>query len=422
MVDLSVVIPARHEKYLAKTILDILAKAVTRIEIIVVLDGYWEPSENIIVSDRVKYIHNGQPLGMRESINRSVAIASGKYLLKCDAHVMFAHGFDRVLIDNHRTRRVQVPTRKRLDPKKWAVIDGSDINYLRMDGNYRGVLDKKKNGDPKLNSKKIDRIDAFQGSCWFMRTRAYQALGLLDAENWGPMGHESQEIYFKVTSNHGNVVRNKHTWYAHWHKEKKDLTFKSDRSKSRKYIQEYLKSRNQKGFRVQAGIKRRDLAKRFSGIGAEIGVRTGAFSEVICKIGKDIKLFSVDPYALPYRDKRSNAIGMAEQEKFFQDATKRLAPYDCKILRQESMVAVLSFQPESLDFVYIDGSHEFDYVMCDIIEWAKRVKPGGIVAGHDYYRFRDADVVTAVDTYCRVHGIDFKLTEERTPSWWFIKQ
>ena len=41
----------------------------------------------------------------------------------------------------------------------------------------------------------------------------------------------------------------------------------------------------------------------------------------------------------------------------------------------------------TLDFVYIDGSHDFLNVAQDLHYWTKKVRPGGIVAGHDYVRY-----------------------------------
>ena len=68
---------------------------------------------------------------------------------------------------------------------------------------------------------------------------------------------------------------------------------------------------------------------------------------------------------------------------------------------------------ESLDFVYIDGNHHFDFVMQDIIEWSKKVRAGGVVSGHDYYRFRNAGVVDAVNTYTHAHQIwEWFITDE----------
>ena len=418
MSKLSIIIPSRKEKFLQNTIDDILIKAEGDVEIIVILDGYWTlpPLKD---DDRLKIIHFGDAKGMRSAINAGVKVATGKYIMKCDAHCMFDKGFDATLIKYNKNKQVQIPTRKRLDPYNWKLREDErpDINYLLLNAEYKGVNNNVMNRDAELAKKKVDEIEAFQGSCWFMEKYLYEKCGFLDEKNFGEMGHESQEIYFKIKNIGGKVVRNKNTWYAHWHKDTN--SFHSDRTKSREYIKEYV--RNMENIKKEK-FKRRNLAKMFSGKGAEIGVRTGKFSEIICQEGKNIELLSVDPYDLPYRDIRSERIGIEKQLDFYDEAVKRLEPYNCKVIKKESLDFVGEIEYESLDFVYIDGCHEFDYVMCDIIEWAKRVKIGGIISGHDYYGFRNADVVEAVDIYCKIHNIEFNLTDERTPSWWFNKK
>ena len=177
---------------------------------------------------------------------------------------------------------------------------------------------------------------------------------------------------------------------------------------------------------VRKPRKRRDLAEHFAkkklNIGYEIGTCTGKFAETLCKANPNLELKTVDPFIAVYEDRRTIRLGQVEQDVLFNGASERLQPYNCEIVRKTSMEAVREVPNESIDFIYIDGSHEFDYVMCDIIEWARKVKKGGIVSGHDYYNFRWAGVVRAVDNYCQVHRIkELNLTRERTPSWWFVK-
>lgn len=164
-----------------------------------------------------------------------------------------------------------------------------------------------------------------------------------------------------------------------------------------------------------AGLDRKRLILHFAEagytVGAEIGVDRGRFSEYMCQNIPGLHLNAVDPWHWRLRG-----------ESRFQSAVRRLTPYHVNVIRETSVVASLDIPDGSLDFVYIDGDHTFDFVMTDIILWAKKVRLGGVVAGHDYYRFRGGGVVAAVDIYTREHGIDkWFLTDERTPTWFWLK-
>lgn len=51
----------------------------------------------------------------------------------------------------------------------------------------------------------------------------------------------------------------------------------------------------------------------------------------------------------------------------------------------DSARSAAQFPDNSLDFVFIDASHDYDSVKRDIKAWLPKVrKPNGIIAGHDY--------------------------------------
>lgn len=153
------------------------------------------------------------------------------------------------------------------------------------------------------------------------------------------------------------------------------------------------------------GFTRKDLAKLLNELGlvkgVEVGTSQGLNALTMCENILNIDLICVDPY-MKYHWKHS----VDEHERCFKLAHERLDPYGVNIIRKTSMDAVRDFQDNTFDFVYIDGNHEFDYVMEDLIAWGRKVKSGGIIGLHDYYRFRNAGVVEAVDTYTKAHQIN----------------
>lgn len=168
------------------------------------------------------------------------------------------------------------------------------------------------------------------------------------------------------------------------------------------------------------GFRRKHLPALFREMGlvrgAEVGVREGVFSEALCRGIPDLDLLCVDLWDAYYH------FGSAEGRRHYETAVARLAPYNARLVKATSMAGAALVEDGSLDFVYIDADHRFDYVMQDLIEWSKKVRPGGIVSGHDYYRFRNAGVVPAVDTYTHCHYIEeWYICDEKEASFFWVR-
>ncbi len=66
----------------------------------------------------------------------------------------------------------------------------------------------------------------------------------------------------------------------------------------------------------------------------------------------------------------------------FVDST-RLSPDPLRILRMESLEAARLFKNEWLHFVFLDGDHEYDYVLKELRAWHPLIDLDGMIAGHD---------------------------------------
>lgn len=228
---ISIAIPSKNEKFLQRTILDILEKSTGEIEIFPVLDGYDVPEEEIVKDPRVHYIklESTQYSKKRQGINKMVDICHGDYVMSVDAHCMFAYGFDEQLIKDHQPNWVQVPRRHRLDAENWCLQTQSD-NRPPIDYEYPMFLpllkEKELHGfkwDERTLNRwdiKIDETMAIQASCWFMSKDWFKKMGFMDLAYQG-WGQEGEEICYKTWKEGGKVMTNKNTWYAHLHKGKK---------------------------------------------------------------------------------------------------------------------------------------------------------------------------------------------------------
>lgn len=155
------------------------------------------------------------------------------------------------------------------------------------------------------------------------------------------------------------------------------------------------------------------LAERKVLVGAEIGTDHGQYAQQILEGIPGVKLYCIDPWT-PYTE-GDDVHDKDDVEKIYNEAKQRLEQrkedglpkYNCTIIRDTSMEALQDFPDNFLDFVFIDGNHSYSYVLEDITEWTKKVKPGGIIAGHDYKvdPVNDYGVIEAVEKYTKDNNI-----------------
>lgn len=139
----------------------------------------------------------------------------------------------------------------------------------------------------------------------------------------------------------------------------------------------------------------------------EIGVYVGRLSRRLLEAHPGIFLHMVDPWA-PTGKQAYAASGdfMANQDARQQmavmaQAVAEVYPHQGRytIQRMTSEQASKLYADESVDLVFIDGDHSYEGCSTDIRLWWPKVKPGGILSGHDYRTDKDYGVIRAVQEF-----------------------
>jgi hypothetical protein len=170
------------------------------------------------------------------------------------------------------------------------------------------------------------------------------------------------------------------------------------------------------------------VERGLTGNAVEVGTHRGDFARVLLNSWPG-RLHCIDPWSIPigYGDQAKLLWGGGSRDDDF-DATKLcLLPHSSRVefYKMTSEDAVGQFAGGSLDFVYVDGDHRFEHVLADLTAWWARLKPGGILAGHDWIQpgeeHRWADEIQralSVFLFARTALVDVELVVEENGLPW----
>ena len=138
----------------------------------------------------------------------------------------------------------------------------------------------------------------------------------------------------------------------------------------------------------------------------EVGVWKGDLSRHIAQLPIS-ELHLIDPWQTI--NDVEGRLHNTEQEKLdrIYRMVRRRFSFDkkVKLTRNFSSEAMSDFEDNSIDWIYIDGNHSYQYVKEDLNGWWPKIKSGGYMCGDDYINGKHQieklqfGVVQAVDEF-----------------------
>ena len=152
-------------------------------------------------------------------------------------------------------------------------------------------------------------------------------------------------------------------------------------------------------------------------VGVEIGVHVARNSYNIMQLLPIKKLYLIDPYGA--YDQGGGPANPDTDTGFIEKiAHQTMKQFGSKIYWIKDFSENATDRvPDQVDFVYIDGNHDYDFVKRDIELFYPKVKSGGIIGGHDFdggdWGVAKASLDFADENNLELHGSKI--------DWWLIK-
>ena len=156
----------------------------------------------------------------------------------------------------------------------------------------------------------------------------------------------------------------------------------------------------------------------------EVGCWRGHTTMALLRKLTSTKILAVDPwdaggdFSTEYVEPERIA---SIKEEFF----KNVEPWHERLLliQLPSIKAVETVRDRSLGVVFIDACHTYEHVREDVLAWLPKVRPGGLLCGHDYNGTGDRTgkfgVKRAVDELASLYN-KTTCTESGHIWWWKI--
>lgn len=175
-------------------------------------------------------------------------------------------------------------------------------------------------------------------------------------------------------------------------------------------------------------ISREEFIKRLNlnGLGIEIGVQQGRFSKFILD-NSNLHLVVLDAWRHFETGYPEGGNVQDQQHLIYLNETLSALQSEHEgrftLMRGLSQVSHTFFKDELFDFIYLDSNHTYEFVLQELENWWPKLKPGGVIAGHD---FVDRDVAfgvkSAVTNFFREKNMKVNVCDSGCCPTWFIEK
>lgn len=246
--DLSILIPARNEEFLLKTVQDIISNKNDCTEIIVVLDGAWADPP-LVSHEDLTIVYNHVAVGQRAATNQACRLSRAKYVMKLDAHCAMDKDFDIKMIELFKQEGdnvVAAPVMRNLHAFDWVCAKGhrryqgpsgpctecgrpteKDVVWIAKTNPqsksfcfdsepHFQYFNEWKSTETYKQQEKTGYVESMslQGSCFMLTRDKYWELDIGN-EDYGSWGSQGLQISCSFWLSGGRVLINLKSWYSH---------------------------------------------------------------------------------------------------------------------------------------------------------------------------------------------------------------
>lgn len=133
----------------------------------------------------------------------------------------------------------------------------------------------------------------------------------------------------------------------------------------------------------------------FVEVGSFMGKSTSCMATFIKNSKKKIDFYAIDHWKGSEEHQEDYC-----EDNLWQIFTDNMVKYDLtkyiKPIIKDSIEASKLFPDESIDFLHLDASHDYESVLNDLKAWYPKIKKGGVISGDDFDIKAWSDVVHAV--------------------------